>query len=148
MDGMLIVIWAIRLLFLALLYIFLARVVRSLLRDLRAAAREPGASLGRLVVIESPGGDPEQGRSFDLDAITTLGRDVNNAIVVDDPFASAEHAVLTYRGRSWYVEDLGSTNGTFVNGRAVAAVSPLGFGDEVAIGQVRLRLERARAGSA
>jgi FHA domain len=147
MDGMLIVIWAIRLLFLALLYIFLARVVRSLLRDLRAAAREPGASLGRLVVIESPGGDPEQGRSFDLDAITTLGRDVNNAIVVEDPFASADHAVLTYRGRSWYVEDLGSTNGTFVNGRAVASVSPLGFGDELAIGQVRMRLERARAGS-
>ena len=144
MDGMLVVIWAVRLLFLALLYFFLARVVRSLLRDLRAAAREPGASLGRLVVIESPGGDPAQGRSFDLDAITTLGRDVNNAIVVDDPFASSEHAVLTYRGRSWYVEDLGSTNGTFVNGRAVAAVSPLGFGDEVAIGQVRLRLERAR----
>ena len=144
MDGMLIVIWAIRLAFLALLYLFLARVVRSLLRDLRAAAREPGASLGRLVVIESPAGDPEQGRSFDLDAITTLGRDVNNAIVVDDPFASAEHAVLTYRGRSWYVEDLGSTNGTFVNGRAVASVAPLGFGDEVSIGQVRMRLERAR----
>ena len=144
MDGMLVVIWAVRLLFLALLYLFLARVVRSLMRDLRAAAREPGASLGRLVVIDSPAGDPEQGRSFDLDAITTLGRDVNNAIVVDDPFASAEHAVLTYRGRSWYVEDLGSTNGTFVNGRAVASVAPLGFGDEVAIGQVRLRLERAR----
>jgi len=145
MDGMLVVIWAVRLLFLALLYIFLARVVRSLLRDLRAAAREPGASLGRLVVLDSPGGDPEQGRSFDLDAITTLGRDVNNAIVVDDPFASAEHAVLTYRGRSWYVEDLGSTNGTFVNGRAVASVAPLGFGDEVSIGQVRMRLERTRS---
>lgn len=144
MDGMLIVIWAVRLAFLALLYLFLARVVRSLLRDLRAAAREPGASLGRLVVIESPAGDPEQGRSFDLDAITTLGRDVNNAIVVDDPFASAEHAVLTYRGRSWYVEDLDSTNGTFVNGRAVVSVAPLGFGDEVSIGQVRMRLERAR----
>jgi pSer/pThr/pTyr-binding forkhead associated (FHA) protein len=84
------------------------------------------------------------GHSFGLDVITPLGRDVNNAIVIDDPFASADHAVLTYRGRSWYVEDLGSTNGTFVNGRAVAAVSPLGFGDEVSIGQVRLRLERAR----
>ncbi len=118
--------------------------MRSLLRDLRAAAREPGASLGRLVVIESPGDDPEVGRSFDLDVITTLGRDVNNAIVVEDPFASADHAVLTYRGRSWYVEDLGSTNGTFINGRAVASVAPLGFGDEVSIGQVRLRLERAR----
>lgn len=145
MDPFLLVIWVVRLLFLALLYVFLARVVRSLLQDLRAAAREPGASPGRLIVVESPAGEPEPGRSFDLDAITTLGRDVNNAIVIDDPFASSEHAVLTFRGRSWYVEDLGSTNGTFVNGRAVAAVSPLGFGDEVSIGQVRMRLERARS---
>jgi len=145
MDPALLVIWIVRLLFLGLLYLFLARVVRSLLQDLRAAAREPGASPGRLIVIESPAGEPEQGRSFDLDAITTLGRDVNNAIVIDDPFASSEHAVLTFRGRSWYVEDLGSTNGTYVNGRAVAAVSPLGFGDEMSIGQVRLRLERARS---
>jgi hypothetical protein len=144
MDPFLLVIWIVRLLFLALLYVFLARVVASLLKDLRAAAREPGASPGRLVVVESPAGEPQQGRSFDLDAITTLGRDVNNAIVIDDPFASSEHAVLTFRGRSWYVEDLGSTNGTFVNGRAVGAVSPLGFGDEMSIGQVRLRLERAR----
>lgn len=145
MDALLVVIWAVRLLFLALLYLFLARVVRALLRDLRAAARERGAALGRLIVVESPGRDPEPGRSFDLDAITTLGRDVNNGIVVEDPFASAEHAVLTYRGRSWYVEDLGSTNGTYVNGRAIEAVSPLGYGDEVSIGQVRLRLERARS---
>jgi hypothetical protein len=140
MDGLLLMVWVVRLAFLALLYIFLARVVRSLLRDLRAAAREPGASLGRLIVVESPSGDPEAGRSFDLDAITTLGRDV-----VEDPFASADHAVLTYRGRSWYVEDLGSTNGTYVNGRAIASVAPLGFGDELSIGQVRLRLERARS---
>src|SRR6476620_4468292 len=145
MDGFLAVIWIVRLLFLALLYLFLARVIRSLVRDLRAAAREPSSSLGRLIVLESPSGEPAAGRSFDLDAITTLGRDVNNAIVVEDPFASAEHAVLTYRGRGWYVEDLGSTNGTFVNGRAIASVAPLGFGDEVSIGQVRLRLERARA---
>ena len=144
MDGFLLVIWIVRLLFLALLYIFLARVVRSLLRDLRVAVREHGVALGRLIVLASPGGEPQTGRSFDLDAITTLGRDVNNAIVVDDPFASTEHAVLTYRGRSWYVEDLGSTNGTYVNGRVVAAIAPLGFGDEVSIGQVRLRLERAR----
>ena len=95
-------------------------------------------------MVASPAGEPAQGRSFDLDAITTLGRDVNNAIVIDDPFASADHAALTYRGRSWYVEDLGSTNGTYLNGRQIAEVAPLGFGDELGIGQVRLRLERAR----
>jgi len=146
MDGSLLVIWIVRILFLALLYVVLFRIVRTLLRDLRQAAREPGTSLGRLVVVASPAGEPAVGRSFDLDAITTLGRDVNNAIVIDDPFASSEHAILTYRGRSWYVEDAGSTNGTARNGRSIQGPSPLGFGDEIGIGQVRLRLERPRGG--
>ena len=118
-----------RILFLGLLYLFLYRIIRALLRDLRAAAREPGTSSADLVVVASPSGEPGAGRSFDLTSITTLGRDVNNAMVIADPFASSEHAVLTFRGRGWYVEDLGSTNGTFVNGRAVAAVAPLGFGN-------------------
>jgi pSer/pThr/pTyr-binding forkhead associated (FHA) protein len=144
MDGFLLVLWCVRLLFLALLYLFLARVVRALLRDLRLATRESASELGRLVVVASPPGDPVAGTVFSLDAITTIGRDVNNAIVIDDPFASAEHAVLTFRGRGWYVEDLGSTNGSTVNGRAVEGVAPVTYGDELAIGQVRMRLERAR----
>ena len=113
--------------------------------DLRAAAREPTAELGRLVVVASPSGEPAAGSAFSLDAITSLGRDVNNSIVIEDEFVSANHAALTYRGRAWYVEDIGSTNGTFVNGSQVDGLSPIAFGDEVQIGQVRLRLERARA---
>ena len=144
MDGFLLLLWVMRLVFLALLYLVLARVMRSLLRDLRAAAREPTTSLGRLIVLESPSGEPATGLSFDLDAITTLGRDVNNAIVIEDPFASSEHVVLTFRGRSWYVEDTGSTNGTYLNGRRIEDVAAMGYGDEMSIGQVRLRLERAR----
>jgi pSer/pThr/pTyr-binding forkhead associated (FHA) protein len=143
MDPFLLVVWAVRLLFLGLIYLFLYRVIVALLRDLRAAARAPSERPGRLVVLASPGGEPPAGQSFGLDVITALGRDVNNAIVIDDPFASAEHAVLTYRGRSWYLEDLGSTNGSYVNGRRVEGVAPVGFGDEVQIGQVRMRLERA-----
>ena len=114
----------------------------------RPARRRPASRARRSAGWSSWSRRPasrRSGASFDLDAITTLGRDVNNAIVVDDPFASAEHAVLTYRGRSWYVEDLGSTNGTYVNGRPSPGSSPLGFGDELGIGQVRLRLERPRA---
>ncbi len=142
MDGFTIVLWTVRLLFLALLYLFLARVIRALLRDLRAATREPADRHGRLVVLESPNGEPVPGHSFGLDVITPLGRDVNNAIVIDDAFASADHAVLTFRGQSWYVEDLDSTNGSYVNGLRVDGVAPLGFGDELQIGQVRMRLER------
>jgi hypothetical protein len=144
MDGFLVILWLLRIAFLGLLYLFLYRVVRALLRDLGAATRERAAEIGRLVVVASPGGEPPAGTTVALDAITTLGRDVNNAIVIDDPFASAEHAVLTFRGRGWYLEDLGSTNGSFINGMPVEGVAPLTFGDEVQIGQVRLRLERAR----
>jgi pSer/pThr/pTyr-binding forkhead associated (FHA) protein len=144
MDGFLIGLWVVRLLFLALLYLFLFQIVRALVRDLRAATQSATAELGRLHVLASPAGDPPVGVAFSLDAITSLGRDVNNSIVIDDPFASTEHAVLTFRGRDWYVEDLGSTNGTYVNGNRVEGVAPLGYGDELQIGQVRLRLERAR----
>ena len=144
MDPFLLTVWVVRLLFLGLLYLFLFRIARALVGDLRAAAREPGAELGRLVVLASPGGEPPEGTSLSLDAIATIGRDVNNAIVVDDQFVSAEHAILTFRGRAWYVEDLGSTNGTYVNGAPVEGVVPLGFGDVVQVGQVRLRLERPR----
>jgi hypothetical protein len=143
-DPFVVAIWILRLSFLALLYVFLFMVARALLRDLRAAAREPGAELGRLVVVASPGGEPATGAVFSLDAVTTLGRDVNNTILVDDSFASTEHAVLTFRGRAWYVEDLGSTNGTYVNGNLVDRVWPVRFGDELQVGQVRLRLERGR----
>jgi hypothetical protein len=144
MDGFTVTIWVVRILFLVLLYLFLFGIARALLRDLRAAAREPTIELGRLVVVASPGGEPAAGTTLALDAITTLGRDVNNAVVVDDQFVSAEHAVLTFRGRTWYVEDLDSTNGTFVNGSPVDGVAPLGYGDEIQLGQVRLRLERVR----
>ena len=142
MDGFTLVLWAVRLLFLGLLYLFLARVMRVLMRDLRAAAREPAHRPGRLVVLESPAGEPPAGRAFGLDVITSLGRDVNNAIVIDDPFASTEHAILTFRGRTWYLEDLGSTNGSYINGHRIEGVAAMGFGDEVQIGQVRMRLER------
>jgi pSer/pThr/pTyr-binding forkhead associated (FHA) protein len=96
------------------------------------------------VVVSSFEGGPPPGASYSLDAVTTIGRDVNNTIALDDPFASTEHAVLTFRGRTWYVEDRDSTNGTYVNGAPVVGVAPLGFGDEVQLGQVRLRLDRPR----
>ena len=144
MDGFVLALWVLRLLFLGLIYLFLFAVARVLLRDLRTAARGP-VELGRLVVLASPRGEPAPGASYPLDAVTTLGRDLTNTVIVDDPFASTEHAVLTFRGRVWYVEDRGSTNGTYVNGVLAAGPTALGFGHQLQIGEVRFRLDRGRS---
>ena len=135
--------WTLRLAFLGLLYLFLAVLARSLLRDLRAAAGRTTRAAGVLVVIAAPAGAPPVGATLELETITTLGRDADNLIVLDDPFASNRHARLTFRGRVWYLEDVGSTNGTWLNGRPVQGAVPVGFGDEVAVGQTRFRLEPA-----
>ena len=89
MDPLTLAVWAIRLAFLASLYLFLALVVRALLRDIRAASRDPAGALGRLVVIASAS-LPAAGSVFPLDAVTTLGRDLGSSVVLDDPF-SAEY---------------------------------------------------------
>ena len=56
---------------------------------------------------------------------------MNNTIFVEDDFVSANHAMLTFRGRSWFVEDQGSTNGTYVNGHRIDRPVALSFGDEL-----------------
>jgi pSer/pThr/pTyr-binding forkhead associated (FHA) protein len=144
-DTFTIALWVLRLTFILLIYLFLFIVVRALWRDLRSGVAVAGQPIGRLVVVAAPEGQPPVGTSFALDAVNSIGRDVNNSIVVEDTFVSAEHALLTFRGRAWYVEDRGSTNGTWLNGQRVETYLPLGYGDEIQVGQVRLRLERPRA---
>jgi pSer/pThr/pTyr-binding forkhead associated (FHA) protein len=131
--------------FLALLYLILFGFARSLLRDLRSAEQAQAASqtgIGRLSVLESPEDEPPVGRAISLGPINSLGRNVNNTIYVEDDFVSANHAMLTFRGRSWFIEDQGSTNGTYVNGHRIDRPVALSYGDELTIGRVRMRLER------
>ena len=144
MDGFFIALWILRLAFLGALFLFLYWVARVLMRDLRRAEREQRSELGRLVVVASEGDSPRPGAVFPLDVVTTVGRAASNTVVVDDEFASSEHAMLTFRGRAWYLEDLGSTNGTYVQGERIEAPVAIGFGDEFTVGRARLRLERAR----
>ncbi|MBA3587374.1 MAG: FHA domain-containing protein [Chloroflexi bacterium] len=131
--------------FVALLYLVLMRFARSLLRDLRSAEEAQMSSrsgIGRLSVLESPADEPPNGTTIALGPINSIGRNVNNTIFVEDDFVSANHAMLTFRGRSWFVEDQGSTNGTHVNGHRIDRPVALSFGDELSIGRVRMRLDR------
>lgn len=131
--------------FVALLYIVLMRFAGSLLRDLRSAEEAQITSrsgIGRLSVLESPADEPPNGSTIALGPINSIGRNVNNTIFVEDDFVSANHAMLTFRGRSWFVEDQGSTNGTYVNGHRIERAVALSFGDELTVGRVRMRLDR------
>lgn len=131
--------------FVALLYLVLMRFAGSLLRDLRSAEEAQIASrsgIGRLSVLESPEDEPPAGSTIALGPINSIGRNVNNTIYVEDDFVSATHAMLTFRGRSWFVEDQGSTNGTYVNGHRIDRPVALSFGDEITVGRVRMRLDR------
>jgi pSer/pThr/pTyr-binding forkhead associated (FHA) protein len=136
---------ALQLGFLALLYLILFGFARSLLRDLRSAEMTQIASqsgIGRLAVVESPDDEPAVGTTIALGPINSIGRNVNSTIFIDDDFVSGGHAMLTFRGRSWFIEDQGSTNGTYVNGHLIDRAVALSFGDELTIGRVRMRLER------
>jgi pSer/pThr/pTyr-binding forkhead associated (FHA) protein len=144
-DILRVLLLALQLGFVALLYLVLLRFAGSLLKDLRNAEQAQLASrsgIGRLAVLESPDDEPPAGSLIALGPINSIGRNVNNTIYVEDDFVSATHAMLTFRGRSWFVEDQGSTNGTYVNGHRIDRPVALSFGDELTVGRVRMRLDR------
>jgi hypothetical protein len=142
--------------FLLLLYLFIWRIVRTASRDLRLpqesfilapsspagvhAARR-GPQTGRLVVVKSP--DLDEGQDFELDsAQLTIGRGRQNDIAIgSDEYASARHARFEPRQDGVWVQDLGSTNGTFLNGARLEHPRRLTAGDIVRIGETDLRYE-------
>jgi pSer/pThr/pTyr-binding forkhead associated (FHA) protein len=146
--------------FLAVLYLFLLWVARSSLRDLsqnedasmvmdgdqaavpRRERQGPDLRSGvdpRLEVVAAMGLDP--GTSFELGDGATMGRTDGSDIPVDDPFASSVHARIFPRGQFMYIEDMGSTNGTYLNGRRLRAAERLKVGDTVRIGETEYRYQ-------
>ena len=139
-----VLLWAVRIAFLLLLYLFLVRAFGVLHRALASERAADGAvrALGTLIVERSAGHAPRVGERFPLRASTSIGRDAGNDVPLSDEAASARHAVLELRDGEWWVEDLGSTNGTLVNGTRIERAERVRFGDELAIGRIALRLEK------
>src|SRR5919206_2576998 len=143
--------------FLAVLFLFLLWVSRSALRDVAgrgtAALDDTGPSAGprdgridlrsgvypRLEVIAAMGHEP--GEEFDLNGGITMGRAASADVRIDDPFASAAHARIFPRGPFMYIEDMGSTNGTFLNGRQLRKPEQLKVADVIRIGDTEYRYQ-------
>ena len=133
-----------RLVFVFLLYLFLYQIVRVTSRELIELARQsaratPTATAPRLVVVDGAGSKLIAGTTFVLQPLTTIGRDPDNVIALDEPFVSGHHADLTLDHDHWWLHDRGSTNGTFVNGDRIQAATGIRAGDIVQFGRVRLR---------
>jgi hypothetical protein len=131
-----------RLAFAAALYVFVLVVLFSLRRSLRTA---PAAGItiprARLTLAEAPPADGPIGRVVPLDRPLLIGRRPDCDIVLRDDAVSGHHARVAWDGDAWQVEDLLSTNGTFLNGDRVHAPVPLHAGDAVRIGNTTWRLE-------
>jgi pSer/pThr/pTyr-binding forkhead associated (FHA) protein len=140
--------------FLAVLYLFLLWVSRSALKELRsttAPAPEatgfhevgPGgrAAATDAFLVAVRGGGIEPGERFDLFGGLSIGRSADADVRIEDRFASGIHARLYSRGASYYVEDMNSTNGTFLNGAVLEGEAELADLDEVKIGDTEFRFE-------
>jgi len=75
-------------------------------------------------------------------AAVLIGRAPSNTLVLDDDYSSSRHARIYPEGGQWYVEDLGSTNGTFVGRTRITGPTPVGIGSQVKVGQSTLELQR------
>jgi pSer/pThr/pTyr-binding forkhead associated (FHA) protein len=136
-----VLLWTVRIAFLLLLYVFLFRAFGVLQRAMEAE-RTQGRPIGTLVVERSATRTPRVGERLALRATNAIGRDAGNDVSLPDEAASARHATLEQVEGEWWIEDLGSTNGTLVNGVRIDKRERVRFGDEIGIGRVALRLER------
>lgn len=104
-------------------------------------AKQMVFSRGRLVVTESEVDGVQAGQSWALQPVTKLGRAATNTIVLAEPFASNEHALVAWRGGQWWLEDLKSSNGTMLNGVRIQEPTVLSAGDVIGFGRIFMRLE-------
>ena len=146
--------------FIAVLYLFLLWVARSALRDLGrpTSPSEPrnGATEGGLILhtgaqdggaassarlVAEQGGGLRPGETFVVGAGITIGRAQGSEVCIDDTYASNRHARIYDRDGYVYIEDMNSTNGTYVNGRRVSAQEVLQADDRIRIGDTEFRYE-------
>jgi pSer/pThr/pTyr-binding forkhead associated (FHA) protein len=143
---------------LALLYLFVGRTVRTVSLELyggrrKAAAPAPRPAVAapadatrrsrripREIVVHPPEGAPQVVALRGHGVI--LGRSSNVDVLVDDLYVSDEHAEILPDDGSWSVRDLGSTNGTFLNGGKVTRPTPLAAGDQLRLGKTSIEVRR------
>lgn len=130
-----------RLLLLALLYLFLLAAVRTGVGLVRGAG--PGSARAGLALKVVSGPRELRGTRVAIAGPVVIGRSPGADIVIADDFISSQHARVVPSGDGAVLEDLDSTNGTVLNGGLIGGPAMLSAGDEIELGTVVLKVERA-----
>ncbi len=133
-----------RLLATGILYTFLGLAFYIIWRELKSvetATMTKFEASHCLRVVAAEESDLAVGQSLPLQPVTLLGRSLDNTIVLQDSATSAQHARLSREKGVWWLEDLGSRNGTLLNDLPLSKPTPLAQGDIIGIGNARLKLE-------
>ena len=139
-----IILYLIRILSALLLLAFVGAIAWLVYREMRVTEQsltQDGKPQGQLRVIANPEGELVINSIIPLLPVTSLGRANGNTIILEDGFSSGQHALITYRNGRWWVEDLGSRNGTLLNDVTVTETAVLTTGDIIAIGGSEFRVE-------
>jgi len=159
-----IILFVLRTAFMVLIYVFICIVLFYLIKDLHNMAspqtetpstgldgtgyRAANASIiersgpGWLVVESAPPEYALEGAGFALDRELTLGRGPQNEVILPDKFASNNHARLYNRDGQYWLEDLDSKNGTYLNSRPLVETTVLANGDQIRIGEMIFKFVR------
>lgn len=135
-----IILLILRVLLALVLYGFLGLAIYTIMRDLKqqgellVARQPPPLTLTNLIEVDSPA------RHY-AKPVIIIGREPDCDFPLDDQTVSSQHARLSYRQQQWWLEDLASTNGTFLNGEAVTVPVVITHGDEVRLGHLEVRIE-------
>ncbi len=122
-----------KLIFVALLFLFLWQIARTITIHLGVQERSSRRRQAKEVVIVRS--DSQSGLEIPIDSVVVLGRSDQADVILDDSYASEFHLRFSLDDGDLYVQDLGSTNGTYVNGRRITAPMAVSRGDAVQVGK-------------
>lgn len=115
-----------------LIYLFLYKVFKIIYMDIKGVRKEREVEKAKLVSMSGLG-------SFNLFEVTTIGRADDCDIVISNPYVSSKHAMIRKKGRKYIIQDLNSTNGTFVNGKPIKNIIRIKNNDIIRFGNEEYR---------
>lgn len=127
-----------RIIFLGLVYLFVWQVARAIGSHIGISVRRKRQVGRRILFVRS---DSQQGREYEVNDVMVMGRSEETDVVLDDPYASEFHLRFVAREDGLMLHDLGSTNGSYVNGRRISAPTELRRGDTVQVGKTVMEIK-------